>query len=198
MELGGSARYNYNDADIANVNSSERFLQNGNSYSNSNSLNRNKNSTFNADFRLEWKPDSMTNIIFRPNFSYGKTDNSSSSLSGTFNADPYSLVTNPNDYLDFDVINNEDPLKDIRVNATNTGSLSDSKTVSTDATLQINRKLNDKGRNVTFRGRFGYGDNDNNQYTESMTRYYQILTNPDSTLIRNQYITTPTNNYSYV
>ena len=139
----------------------------------------------------------MTNIIFRPNFSYGKTDNSSSSLSGTFNADPYSLVTNPNDYLDFDVINNEDPLKDIRVNATNTGSLSDSKTVSTDATLQINRKLNDKGRNVTFRGRFGYGDNENNQYTESMTRYYQILTNPDSTLIRNQYITTPTNNYSY-
>ena len=197
LELGGSARYNYNDADIANVNSSERFLQNGNSYSNSNSLNRNKNSTFNADFRLEWKPDSMTNIIFRPNFSYGKTDNSSSSLSGTFNADPYSLVTNPNDYLDFDVINNEDPLKDIRVNATNTGSLSDSKTVSTDATLQINRKLNDKGRNVTFRGRFGYGDNDNNQYTESMTRYYQIPTNPDSTLIRNQYITTPTNNYSY-
>lgn len=197
LELGGSARYNYNDADIANVNSSERFLQNGNSYSNSNSLNRNKNSTFNADFRLEWKPDSMTNIIFRPNFSYGKTDNSSSSLSGTFNADPYSLVTNPNDYLDFDVINNEDPLKDIRVNATNTGSLSDSKTVSTDATLQINRKLNDKGRNVTFRGRFGYGDNENNQYTESMTRYYQILTNPDSTLIRNQYITTPTNNYSY-
>lgn len=197
LELGGSARYNYNDADIANVNSSERFLQNGNSYSNSNSLNRNKNSTFNADFRLEWKPDSMTNIIFRPNFSYGKTDNSSSSLSGTFNADPYSLVTNPNDYLDFDVINNEDPLKDIRVNATNTGSLSDSKTVSTDATLQINRKLNDKGRNVTFRGRFGYGDNDNNQYTESMTRYYQIPTNSDSTLIRNQYITTPTNNYSY-
>lgn len=197
LELGGSARYNYNDADIANVNSSERFLQNGNSYSNSNSLNRNKNSTFNADFRLEWKPDSMTNIIFRPNFSYGKTDNSSSSLSGTFNADPYSLVTNPNDYLDFDVINNEDPLKDIRVNATNTGSLSDSKTVSTDATLQINRKLNDKGRNVTFRGRFGYGDNDNNQYTESMTRYYQIPTTPDSTLIRNQYITTPTNNYSY-
>ena len=197
IELGGSAQYNYNDADIANVNSSERFLQNGNSYSNSNSLNRNKNSTFRADFRLEWKPDSMTNIIFRPNFSYGKTDNASSSLTGTFNADPFSLVANPNDYLDFDAISTGDPLKDIRVNATNSGTLSDSKSVSTDATLQINRKLNDKGRNITFRGRFGYGDNDNNQYTESMTRYYQIPTNPDSTLIRNQYITTPTNDYNY-
>ena len=38
---------------------------------------------------MEWKPDSMTNIIFRPNFSYGKTDNLSNSESGTFNSDPY-------------------------------------------------------------------------------------------------------------
>lgn len=73
IELGGSAQYNYNDADISNINSSERFLQNGNSYSNSNSVNRNKNSTFRADFRMEWKPGSMTNTFSGPNFSYGKT-----------------------------------------------------------------------------------------------------------------------------
>ena len=85
LEVGGSARYNYRGADIISTNSSERFLQNGNSYSNSNSVNRNKNIDFNADFRLEWKPDSMTNIIFRPNFSYGKTNNVSGSESGTFN-----------------------------------------------------------------------------------------------------------------
>lgn len=197
IELGGSAQYNHNNADIVNVNSSERFLQSGNSYSNSNSANHNLNMTFRADFRMEWKPDSMTNIIFRPNFSYGKTDNGSTSLSGTFNADPFSQVANPNDFLDFDMLDDGDPLKDIRVNATNSGTLSDSKSISADGTLQVNRKLNNKGRNITFRGRFGYGDNDNNQYTESMTRYYQIPTNPDSMLIRNQFITTPTNNYSY-
>ena len=197
IELGGSAQYNHNNADIVNVNSSERFLQSGNSYSNSNSANRNRNTTFRADFRMEWKPDSLTNIIFRPNFSYGKTNNGSTSLSGTFNADPFSQVANPNDFLDFDMLDDGDPLKDIRVNATNSGTLSDSKSISADGTLQVNRKLNNKGRNITFRGRFGYGDNDNNQYTESMTRYYQIPTNPDSMLIRNQFITTPTNNYSY-
>lgn len=69
----------------------------------------------------------------------------------------------------------DDPLEDIRVNATNDASLSKSKSISTAATLQLNRKLNDRGRNVTFRGRFGYGDNDNDQYTQSETRYYQIL-----------------------
>ncbi len=68
LELGGSARYNFSDRDALSTNYSERFLQNGNSYSNSNSKGRNKNTNFNADFRLEWKPDTLTNIIFRPNF----------------------------------------------------------------------------------------------------------------------------------
>lgn len=198
LEIGGSARYNYRGSDIISTNSSERFLQNGNSYSNSNSVNKNKNVNFNADFRLEWKPDSMTNIIFRPNFSYGKTDNASASESGTFNTDPYNLVANPNDFLNFDQLE-DDPLKDIRVNATNSASLSKSKSISTAATLQLNRKLNDRGRNITFRGRFGYGDNDNDQYTQSETRYYQILNalGGDSVLYRNQYVTTPTYNYNY-
>ena len=144
----------------------------------------------------------MTNIIFRPNFSYGKTDNLSGSESGTFDSDPYSLVTDPNNWLNLEKILNpdDDPLRSIRINAINSGSLSDNKSVSTDATLQLNRKLNDKGRNVTFRGRFGYTNNDNNQYTESETHYFKLLNylqTGDSVLIRNQYIATPTKNYNY-
>ena len=198
LELGGSARYNYRDADIISTNSSERFLQNGSSYSNSNSINGNRNVDFNADFRLEWKPDSMTNIIFRPNISYGTTDNSSRSESGTFNADPYNLVADPNAFLNFDELT-DDPLKDIRVNATNSASLGKSKSLSANGTLQVNRKLNNRGRNITFWGNFGYGDKDNDQYTQSETRYYQILNalGGDSVLYRNQYITTPTHNYNY-
>ena len=198
LELDGSVRYDYKGADIISTNSSERFLQNGSSYSNSNAVNKNKNSDVFANFRLEWKPDSMTNIIFRPNFSYGKTNGTSGSESGTFNSDPYSLIANPNDFLDFDKLE-DDPLESIRVNATNDASLTKSKSISTSATLQLNRKLNNRGRNITFRGRFSYGDNDNDQYRQSETRYYQILNalGGDSVLYRNQYITTPTNNYNY-
>lgn len=198
IELGGSARYNYRDADIISTNFSERFLKNGNSYSNSNSLNKSNNKDFNADFRMEWKPDTLTNIIFRPNVSYGKSGSTSGSESGTFNEDPYNLVPNPNDFLNFDNLQ-DDPLKDIRVNATNRASLSASNSLSANATLQVNRKLNNRGRNITFRGRFGYGDNDNDQYTQSETRYYQLLNalGGDSILYRNQYITTPSKNYNY-
>ncbi|WP_280205140.1 TonB-dependent receptor [Bacteroides fragilis] len=198
LELGGSVRYNFQDADISSINSSERFLQNGNSYSNSNNKNRNKGTNLNADFRMEWKLDTLTNIIFRPNFSYGRTNNASRSESGTFNEDPFNLIVNPNDYLNFDNLS-DDPLKDIRVNATNSASLSKGKSLSGNATLQVNRKLNNRGRNLTFRGVFGYGDNDNDQYTQSETRYYQLLNHlgGDSILYRNQYITTPTRNYNY-
>ena len=199
IELGGSARYNFSDRDITSIGSSERFLQSGNSFSNSNSARSNSNSDFNADFRLEWKPDTMTNIIFRPNFSYGKSDDANLSKSGTFNADPYDLVANPNDYLDFDLIGDDDPLRSIRVNAKNSASLGDSKSVSANGTLQVNRKLNNFGRNITFRGTFGYGNNDNDSYSQSETRYYQLQSylGGDSILYRNQYITTPTKNYNY-
>ena len=199
LETGGSARYNYKSTDVSNTNSSERFLTNGNSFSNSNSKNKNKVSDFNADFRLEWKPDTMTNLIFRPYVAYGKTDGKSGSYSGTFNEDPFNLVPNPNDYLNFEDIDGNDPLRDIRVNATNSNSISDGKSLSTNASLQFNRKLNNKGRNITFRGAFGYGDNDNDQYSQYETRYYQIYNSvgQDSIEYRNQYIATPTENFNY-
>ncbi len=119
-------------------------------------------------------------------------------VSGTFNSDPYQIVTNPNDYLNFG--NNEDnsseELDKIRVNSSKSWSLVEGNSLSGNASLQINRKLNNKGRNITFRGSFGFGNNDNDQYMNSETRYYQegLLFRTDS--IR-RYITTPTDNYNY-
>lgn len=206
LELGGSARYNYSDRDASSMNYSERFLQNKNSYSNSNSKNRSNNTNFNADFRMEWKPDTLTNIIFRPTVSYGKSNSSSVSESGTFNEDPFGVKLDPNNYLDLDWLEahpTEDPLKGIRVNTSNNKSKSESGNMSANATLQMNRKLNSKGRNITFRGVFGYGNNENDQYSQSKTHYYQMKSKipgqeeQDSILNRDQYITTPTKNYNY-
>ncbi len=203
LETDGSVRYNYVGQDIQSTGSTEDFLTSGNSFSNANTLADNRSKSFRANFRLEWKPDTMTNIIFRPNFSYGKTDNLSNSESGTFNDDPYNFVTNPNDYLNLDKLDEdgEDPLEDIRVNAINSGTITDSKNVEFEGTLQANRRLNSKGRNITFRGRFEYGNNINQQFTESQTNYFLIesLMNPgqDSILIRNQYIHTPTKDFNY-
>ena len=200
IELGGSARYNYTGNDVTSIGSTEDFLTSGNSFSNANSQAWNRSKSFNADFRMEWMPDTLTNIIFRPNISYSKTDNLSNSESGTFDSDPYALVDEPNNYLNLEQILMDDPLEDIRVNAINSGTLTDSKDLSVNGTLQVNRKLNPHGRNLTFRGRFSYGDNVNKQYTESETRYFQLMNymqTGDSTLIRNQFIHTPTKDFNY-
>jgi hypothetical protein len=202
LETGGSVRYNYRNADVSSVSSTERFLQSGNSYSNTNSGAINRTTDFNADFRLEWKPDTLTNIIFRPNFTYGKTNNTSDSYSSTFNSDPYAVVDNPNNYLNFSNFGSSsevEELNKIRVNAVNSHTHKLTKSIAANGTLQVNRKLNSRGRNITFRGTFGYTDNDNESYSESETRYYQLKNTAglDSITYRNQYIVTPTQSYSY-
>lgn len=200
LELGGSIRYNWRDNDVVNKGSQENFLlDGGSSFMNSNSMSRNKNHQWNANMRIEWKPNALTNILFRPTISWGKTNNGSSSQSGTFSSDPYQLVDDPNEYLSFDILSESDPLREIRRNLTASANMTKQNQLSVNSTLQINRKLNDAGRNVTFRGTFRYGDNDNDQYTQSLTRYYQLVSElgGDSTLIRNQYIATPAKNTTY-
>lgn len=214
IELGGSVRYNYRGNDAYSDGYTENFLTGGaaSSFNNSRSKNLSGNKDFNADFRMEWKPDTLTNIIFRPNFSWGKSYSTSDSKSGTFNSDPYAVVTNPNDYLDitslakmdlsselFSDNDENDPLRDIRVNTSNSLSSSDGNTLSADATLQVNRKLNSMGRNITFRGTVGYDESESTQYTSSNTRYFQENENGTVTpenIIR-RYMTTPTDGYNY-
>ena len=195
LQLGGSIRYNYMNRDAVSKGYTESFLANRSSYSNSNSANLNRSESLNAEFRLEWNPNELTNIIFRPNLTYSKSNSSSASQSGTFDDDPYKYTENPNDFLNVDSLMNmeNDPLHDIRLNASNNASLGKGKTLSAGASLQINRRLNDRGRNITFLGRANYGDTDNDSYSESFTRYYKEQRT--DTIFR--YNTTPSTNYSY-
>ena len=204
LALEGSARYNYRKNNQISTGYTENFLsgQETSSFSNSNSTQNTRNVSFWANFKMEWRPDTLTNIILRPNMSYSTTRTASFSQSGTFNDDPYNYISNPNDYLDLDalaqadLLSDEDPLKDIRVNTSNNRNSSDGNSLSADATLQVNRKLNAKGRNITFRGRFQYGDDDSDQYSSSDTRYFLTGSTQDDDIIR-RYITAPSTDYSY-
>lgn len=196
FEIGGSVRYNYRDNDEKSIEQKENFLlSGGSSFSNSNSKNRNKNQNVNGDIRLEWRPDSMTTFFMRGNLSWGKSDSYSSSLSSTFNEDPYTIVADPNMYLEFDGQQNAE-LDKIRVNASNSGSLSDGNSLSANANMQLTRKLNNEGRNITLRLIGRYGDNESDRFSNNLIRYYGdgIPTFNEDTIRR--YITTPTNNYT--
>lgn len=197
VELGASVRYNYRDNNAQSIGQVENFLPSGNSsFSNSNAANRNKNQNLNAFMRLEWRPNDMTTFFMRAFMSWGDTESRSNSLSATFNSDPYVVVTDPNKFLDFESESNEE-LDKIRVNASNSGSLSEGNSLSANGNMQLTRKLNDKGRNITFRLIGSYGDSESDRYSNNYTRYYSgdgIPTFYEDTIRR--YITTPTNNYN--
>lgn len=190
IEMGGNINYAYNNSDTESKSSSERFLDSGNSFSNSLSKSLGRTTGWNGDFRLEWKPDSMTNLIFRPRFSINTTDSYSQSESATFDGDPYlDGITDPLEQHE------DEALSDIIVNHQNQLSQSDGDSRSFSGELQLNRKLNNKGRNITFRGTAEYGKNDSEQISQSAINYYQVEDN-DTTI--NRFMTTPTKNWGYV
>lgn len=197
VDFGTSVRYNYTDNDAQSVGQVENFLPSGNSsFANSNSATRTKNQNLNAHLRLEWRPDSMTTFFMRGSLSWGDSESDSKSLSATFNSDPYAVVADPNAYLDFNSAANAS-LDSIRVNSSDVASLSESNSLSANGNMQLTRKLNDSGRNVTLRLIGSYSDSESERFSNNLTRYYSgdgIPTFYTDSIRR--YITTPTNSYN--
>ncbi len=196
FQFDGSVRWNHNDGDRQSVSSVEDFVSTAASFSNSTSKNFSRNDRLEAQMRLEWTPDSMTNIHFRPNFNYNGGDGRSVSESASFTEDPYLYVEDPLSNEGIEILADKDLIVNKRANqsASNNGS------TSIDATLQINRKLNNRGRNVTLRGSVNYSDSDNKSLTSNDVHLYQVmnyLNTGDSTYITNRYNLTPSKNWGY-
>lgn len=191
LELNGNVRYSYRSTDNWSKVNSERFLSSGNSSSFGNSENRSLSgaTSVNANFRLQWSPDTMTRIMFRPNFSYSKNNSNSDALSLTFNQDPYAFVSNPltDDltqlFADSAVVNKND-----------NESTSDSESKSFDGMLMINRRLNSTGRNITLRLNGGYSDSKSTSFSKSLTNYYLQDARED---YNHQYNLNPSKSYNY-
>ena len=84
-------------------------------------------------------------------------------------------------------------------NRNNDNSLSYSDSKNAGAKLQMNRKLNANGRNVTLTLGANYGDGMSKSFTNSMVEYFQLLNSAgsDSTYQANRYAVTPTTNWNY-
>lgn len=195
LKVDGSIRWEHSDGDAFSKTASENFVSTAGSFSNSLSQRYSRGNNWNAQMRLEWMPDTMTNIMFRPTASLSKNDGLSASVSAMFKDDPYLLVTNPLDADAIDLLDEADQMVNHRVN--NSISYSDSKSLG--GMLQINRKLNTTGRNVTLRMRANYGETDKNSLSTNNVHLYQTMNilGLDSTYQTNRYNLTPQKNYNY-
>ena len=195
FKFNTSLRWNHSDGDVWSRRSSENFLGSSSSFSNSLNQSFSRSDSWNGNIRLEWMPDTMTNILFRPSISWTTNDSRSTGLSASFNQDPYQYSDDP---LSDEGIEKMDEV-DAVVNRQKSVSLSNSKNNNIRGMLQLNRKLNNKGRNVTLRMDAKYTDKDSKSISLQNAHLYLVQNEAglDSTYQTNRYNLTPSKDYSY-
>ena len=195
FKFNTSLRWNHSDGDVWSRRSSENFMGSSSSFSNSLNQNFSRSDSWNGNIRLEWMPDTMTNILFRPSISWTTNDSRSTGISASFNQDPYQYTEDP---LSDEGIEKMDEV-DAVINRQKSVSLSYSKNNNIRGMLQLNRKLNNKGRNVTLRMDAKYTDKDSKSISLQNAHLYLVQNEAglDSTYQTNRYNLTPSKDYSY-
>ena len=196
FKFNTSLRWNHSDGDVWSSRSCENFMGSSSSFSNSLSQSYSRSNSWNGNIRLEWMPDSMTNILFRPSISWSTSDGLSGSQSASYNKDPYTITSK--DPLSEEGIEELDKAEAM-VNSQLTNGITYSDNNNINGMLQINRKLGNKGRNITFRVDAKYTDKDSKSISLNNAKLYLVQTaeGKDSTYQTNRYNLTPSKNYSY-
>ena len=170
LEAGGNVRFRYDGSDVWNQSSVQSFVTSRGAFSNSESSSRSSANNWNADFRLEWKPDSMTNIIFRPSGSFTRNKGYNNNESASFNDNPYDVTDDPLD----DAINHSEEVEGlldliINTNVNRSQSFSENRRVAGE--LQAHRRLNNEGRNLTLRATGNLAGSDSKQLSAAQIKY---------------------------
>ena len=198
VELGGFMLYSHTSSDAITRSNSETFLSSGSSssFGNSSGFSGSHSTSVMTRFRLEWNPDSMTNVNFQPRYSYSESNNSGSTLSATFNSNPYDIanMVSPLDSIFAENAAATHPeLYAMMVNTNRRLSLGDSKSHSVEANLNVVRRLSSNGRNLSFRASGGYTKSESHSYSISDIKYNRTDNNVS---FLNQYSTMPSKSYN--
>ena len=190
LKLDGSVRWNHADGDqLSRVSSETIFGTSTSTFGNSLTQNYTCSNNWNAQMRVEWMPDSMTNILFRPTLRFNTNDGTTKGMDATFDDDPYKSVDSPLDQLDqlvqLGIVKNSRTQQNV--------SYSDSKNLG--GMLQFNRRLSSTGRNLTVQLNGNWSDGMSQSIADSYLRYFQLENDSVRTISR--YSETPTTNWGY-
>lgn len=193
LQMDGSVRWNHGDADTKVTTSAERFASTTAAFSNSNRSNMNRSDRWNANMRLEWKPDTMTDIMMRPSINFSDNDGFNAETSASYNENPNTAL------YDMDESGNGSNIDSIIVNSHNNISISNGHNKNLGVELQYNRKLSSTGRNITARATAGYGDNESKSISLSNVHLYKLknAAGLDSAYQTNRFNSSPGKNWNY-
>lgn len=191
--IGGNIRYTGGSNTGASRSSSENYVTTKTTYSNRSNTNRSTNDGISGDMRIEWQLDSMSRLLFRPNFSYSGSTSRSRGLSAQFNENPYDFdgITDPLNQLE-DIAAN---YKNYFVNKNESASKSNNTSYNFGGNLTYNRRFSNggrnSGRNIQVNASGSYSHSDGKNFNLSDAIYYQ---RGDSADYIYRYRTSPNNN----
>ena len=199
LKADASIRWNHRDGDNQTQNASENFYsETSRTFSNTNTSNFTRSNNWWGNVRVEWKPDTLTNILLRANGNYGTNDATNESLAGTFSEDPYLYVDDPLAALGS--LESVAPIANILVNRNKSASLTYGDNKNAWGMLQLYRRLNPRGRNIVVRLEANGGSSQNKNASNNEVHLFRVKNQAgqDSTYYTARYSTTPSDNSGYV
>lgn len=149
LTLGGNTRYNHSDNEAKSKSDRQNILPgDSSSYDYSSSGSRTKSDNFGVDLRMEWKPDTLTQLYFTPGFSLNHSTSDSWS----------------------DALTLDHERDTVNTNRTTNSSVSDGYNLS--ANLDFSRKLNSRGRVLSVSISGGSSDSRSDGQNRSDLEYF--------------------------
>ena len=195
LKIDGSLRWNHNNGDVYSKQSTESFVSTVGAFSNSMNQTYSRGNSFNGQAKIEWTPDTLTNLLFRPTISVSTSDGLLNRRSAAFKVDPYTFVSDPLSAASLTALANDS----VVVNSALRNNISYSKAKTFGMMAQLNRKLSSNGRNVTLRGDVDYTNSDARDLSLNNVHLYLVkdILGIDSTYQTNRYSLTPSTKWDY-
>ena len=148
LKLNGGVSYNHSNNTATSKSNQTNTLTDGTSYYREENSNVSKSDGFSANLRLEWTPDTLTRLIFRPSYSFSKNSQNEIGEFSTFNED-----------MD-------------TVNIGNSAYSTNGRAHNINASLEFSRKLNSRGRVLSVSLSGGTSNSFNKGVNYSNTEYF--------------------------
>ena len=195
LKIDGSLRWNHNNGDVYSRQTTESFVSTVGAFSNSMNQTYSRGNSFNGQAKIEWTPDTLTNLLFRPTVSFSTSDGLLNRRSAAFKVDPYAFVSDPLSAASLTALANDS----VVVNSALRNNISYGKTKTFGMMAQLNRKLSSNGRNVTLRGDVDYTNSDTRDLSLNNVHLYLVkdVLGADSTYQTNRYSLIPSTKWDY-
>lgn len=195
LKIDGSLRRNHNNGDVYSRQTTESFVSTVGAFSNSINQTYSRGNSFNGQAKIEWTPDTLTNLLFRPTVSFSTSDGLLNRRSAAFKVDPYAFVSDPLSAASLTALANDS----VVVNSALRNNISYGKTKTFGMMAQLNRKLSSNGRNVTLRGDVDYTNSDARDLSLNNVHLYLVkdVLGADSTYQTNRYSLIPSTKWDY-